>query len=93
MSELTDLYSKNFSSSKKKFFENRVRDVSVDMPELSAIQYVLAEMRSEGMKDGGMIDKPLGAGGKKSGPPPKSGPNPQGLNIKSNTAKTVKLEK
>ena len=41
----------------------------------------------------GLIDKPLGAGGKKSGPPPKRGPNPQGLNIKSNTAKTVKLEK
>ena len=59
MSELTDLYSKNFSLSKKKFFENRVRDVSVDMPELSAIQYVLAEMRAAGMKDGGImsIDK------------------------------------
>ena len=33
------------------------------------------------------------SGGVKSGPPPKSGPNPQGLNIKSNTVKTVKLEK
>ena len=44
-------------------------------------------------KKGGLVDKPLGAGGKKSGPPPKRGPNPQGLNIKSNTAKTVKLEK
>ena len=31
--------------------------------------------------------------GKKSGPPPKKGPNPQGLNIKNNTVKTVKLEK
>jgi len=31
--------------------------------------------------------------GKKSGPPPKRGPNPQGLNIKNNTVKTVKLEK
>ena len=55
MSELTDLYSKNFSPSKKKFFEYRVRVVSVDMPELSAIQYVLAEMREEGMKDGGIM--------------------------------------
>ena len=27
--------------------------------------------------------------GKKFGPPPKSGPNPQGLNIKNNTVKTV----
>ena len=31
--------------------------------------------------------------GKKSGPPPKRGPNPQGLNIIYNTVKTVKLEK
>ena len=31
--------------------------------------------------------------GKKFGPPPKSGPNPQGLNIGYNTVKTVKLEK
>ena len=31
--------------------------------------------------------------GKKSGPPPKSGPTPQGLNINHNTVKTVKLEK
>jgi|TARA_R100001086_G_scaffold6002_1_gene3756 hypothetical protein len=31
--------------------------------------------------------------GKKSGPPPKSGPTPQGLNINYNTGKTIKLEK
>ena len=30
---------------------------------------------------------------KTSGPPPKSGPTPQGLNINYNTVKTVKLEK
>ena len=159
MSELTDKYSKNFSPERKKEFEKRVREIGADMSELSAIQYVLAEMRSEMklggrvdklleaggkksggrvhlksgsktlsnyskdivdeyldnvkegykgsikkyilefygpeylMSKGGLIDKPLGAGGKKSGPPPKSGPNPQGLNIKSNTVKTVKLEK
>ena len=29
--------------------------------------------------------------GKKSGPPPKSGPNPQGLNINYNTVKTVTI--
>ena len=29
--------------------------------------------------------------GKKSGPPPKRGPQPQGLNYKNNTVKTVKL--
>ncbi len=31
--------------------------------------------------------------GKKSGPPPRSGPDAQGLNINYNTVKTVKLEK
>ncbi len=94
MSELTDKYSKNFSTRKKKEFEKRVRELAgqIDMTELSAILYVLAEMRSE-MKLGGRVDKPLGAGGKKSGPPPKRGPNPQGLNIRNNTVKTVKLEK
>ena len=80
MSELTDKYSKNFSKEKKQEFEKRVRDMLGNMSELSAIQLVLKEMR-EGMKDGGMIDKPLGSGGVKSGPPPKSGPNPQGLKI------------
>ena len=50
------------------------------MSELSAIQLVLAEMRDE-MKDGGMIDKPLGSGGVKSGPPPKRGPDSQGLKV------------
>ena len=93
MSELTDKYSKNFSKAKKKEFEKRVFDNLGAMSELSAIQLVLAEMRAEGMKLGGLVDKPLGAGGKKSGPPPKKGPNPQGLNIKNNTVKTIKLEK
>jgi hypothetical protein len=88
MSELTDKYSKNFSPSRKKEFEKRVREIGADMSELSAIQYVLAEMRSEGMKDGGMIDKPLGSGGVKSGPPPKSGPNPQGLKVPLKQVKT-----
>jgi len=31
--------------------------------------------------------------GKKFGPPPKSGPAAQGLNINYNTAKSVRLEK
>ena len=30
---------------------------------------------------------------KKAEPPPKRGPKPQGLKIKNNTVKTVKLEK
>ena len=140
MSALTDKYSKNFSPSKKKIFEKRVFDNLGNMSELSAIQLVLAEMRAEGMKDGGpilkispylekrfkmykdlksrgykdrtlnkylrpgekelfekyrtlnakggLIDKPLGSGGVKSGPPPKRGPNPQGLNIPLKQVKT-----
>ena len=44
------------------------------MSEMAAIQLVLAEMFQEGKKDGGMIDKPLGSGGVKSGPPPKEVP-------------------
>ena len=50
---------------------------------------ILAEMRVLGFSKGGLIDKPLGAGGKKSGPPPKIGPSSKGLNIKGNTVKTV----
>ena len=88
MSELTDKYSKNFSPEKKKIFEKRVADNLGAMSELSAIQLVLAEMRAEGMNDGGMIDKPLGSGGVKSGPPPKRGPNPQGLKVPLKQVKT-----
>ena len=88
MSALTDEYSKNFSDEKRKEFEKRVRDTAGNMSELSAILLVLEEMRQEGMKDGGMIDKPLGSGGVKSGPPPKRGPNPQGLNVPLKQVKT-----
>jgi len=87
MSELTDKYSKNYSPERKKEFERRVREIGADMSELSAIQLVLAEMREE-MKDGGMIDKPLGSGGVKSGPPPKRGPTPQGLKVPLKQVKT-----
>ena len=64
MSSLTDKYTKNKSASERKTFEKRVFDLLGNMSELSAIQLVLAEMRS-GNKKGGLIDKPLGAGGKK----------------------------
>jgi len=87
MSELTDKYSKNYSPERKKEFERRVREIGADMSELSAIQLVLAEMREE-MKDGGMIDKPLGSGGVKSGPPPKRGPDSQGLKVPLKQVKT-----
>jgi hypothetical protein len=40
------------------------------------------------MKDGGMIDKPLGSGGVKSGPPPERGPDSQGLKVPLKQVKT-----
>ena len=80
MSSVTDLYTKNYSTERKKEFERRVREMSGNMSEESAADLVAKEMREE-MKDGGMIDKPLGSGGVKSGPPPKSGPDPQGLKV------------
>ena len=47
MSELTDKYSKNFSPSKKKEFEKRVRDLAGQMSEESAIDLVLKELFDE----------------------------------------------
>ena len=64
MSSLTDKYTKNYSASKRKAFEIRVFENLGNISELSAIQLVLAEMRS-GNKKGGLVDKPLGSGGKK----------------------------
>ena len=64
MSSLTDKYTKNYSAAKRKAFEKRVFENLGNMSELSAIQLVLAEMRA-GNKKGGLIDKPLGSGGKK----------------------------
>ena len=64
MSSLTDKYTKNYSTAKRKEFEKRVFENLGSMSELSAIQLVLAEMRSSNKK-GGLVDKPLGAGGKK----------------------------
>ena len=46
MSELTDKYSKNFSPSKKKEFEKRVRELDGLMSEESAIDLVLKEFIS-----------------------------------------------
>ena len=63
MSSLTDKYTKNWSAAKTKAFEKRVSENLGNMSELSAIQLVLAEMRA-GNKKGGLIDKPLGSGGK-----------------------------
>ena len=52
-------------------------------------QEIRRSQKSIKVATGGLIDKPLGAGGKKSGPPPKKGPSSKGLNIKGNTVKTV----
>jgi hypothetical protein len=94
MSKLTDSVTKNFSPAKKKEFFKRYNDLLGSEKEDIIVDIILRELFDEKLfKKGGLVDKPLGAGGKKSGPPPKRGPNPQGLNIKSNTAKTVKLEK
>ena len=87
MSSITDLYTKNYSPERKKEFERRVREIAGNMSEESAADLVAKEMREE-MKDGGMIDKPLGSGGVKSGPPPKSGPTPQGLKVPLKQVKT-----
>ena len=59
MSSLTDKYTKNYSASIRIAF-----DMLGNMSEESAASLVAAEMRS-GNKKGGLIDKPLGAGGKK----------------------------
>jgi len=52
MSSLTDKYTKNYSPSKRKAFEKRVFENLGSMSELSAIQLVLAEMRSSNNKGG-----------------------------------------
>jgi hypothetical protein len=93
MSKLTDSVTKNFSPAKKKEFFKRYNDLLGSESEDIIVDIVLRELFEEGFSKGGFVDKPLGAGGKKSGPPPKRGPNPQGLNIRNNTVKTVKLEK
>ena len=73
-------YMANADKATQQKFNEIVKDLRVDMSLDSAVSEALRQMR-EGSKDGGMIDKPLGSGGVKSGPPPKSGPNPQGLKV------------
>jgi|TARA_R110000796_G_scaffold237797_1_gene357971 hypothetical protein len=65
MAGLLDSYTKNKSAEDKKEIERRVKEIGADMSLQSAILYVLAEMREEAKKKGGLIGKPLGAGGKK----------------------------
>ena len=83
-------YMANADKATQEKFNKIVDDLRIDMSLESAVSEALRQMREmrQGKKRGGMIDKPLGSGGIKSGPPPKSGPNPQGLKI---PLKQVKL--
>ena len=76
-------YMTNADKATQQKFNKLVSDLRIDMSLESAVSEALRQMREmrKGKKGGGMIDKPLGSGGVKSGPPPKSGPNPQGLKI------------
>ena len=57
-------YLKYGSAAEQEKFNKLVSEMNIDMSLQSAISLALAEMRS-GNKKGGLIDKPLGAGGKK----------------------------
>ena len=57
-------YLKYGSAAEQEKFNKLVSEMSIDMSLQSAISLALAEMRS-GNKKGGLVDKPLGAGGKK----------------------------
>ena len=60
MSSLIDEYTKNKSPEDKKEVERRVREMTGNMSELSALMLVLEEMRQEGKKDGGIMSKRVG---------------------------------
>ena len=60
MSSLIDEYTKNKSPEDKKEVERRVREITGNMSELSALMLVLEEMRQEGKKDGGIMSKRVG---------------------------------
>ncbi len=76
-------YMANADKATQQKFNEIVKDLRVDMSLDSVVSEALRQMREmrQGKKSGGMIDKPLGSGGVKSGPPPKSGPTPQGLKV------------
>jgi len=57
-------YLKYGSAAEQEKFNKLVNEMNIDMSLKSAISLALAEMRS-GNKKGGLVDKPLGAGGKK----------------------------
>ena len=57
-------YLKYGSAAEQEKFNKLVNEMNINMSLESAISLALAEMRS-GNKKGGLVDKPLGAGGKK----------------------------
>ena len=57
-------YLKYGSAAEQEKFNKLVSEMNIDMSLQSAISLALAEMRS-GNKKGGLVDKPLGSGGKK----------------------------
>jgi len=57
-------YLKYGSVAEQEKFNKLVNEMNINMSLKSAISLALAEMRS-GNKKGGLVDKPLGAGGKK----------------------------
>ena len=57
-------YLKYGSAAEQEKFNKLVNEMNINMSLKSAISLALAEMRS-GNKKGGLVDKPLGAGGKK----------------------------
>ena len=67
-------YLPNASKAEQEAFKTKVKDYEVDMSHDSAVSLALSEARSIKKKSMGGL-----SGGVKSGPPPKKGPNPQGL--------------
>ena len=57
-------YLKYGSAAEQEKFNKLVNEMNINMSLESAISLALAEMRSSNKK-GGLVDKPLGAGGKK----------------------------
>ena len=74
--DLGKKYLPNASKAEQEAFKAKVSDYQVDMSHDSAVSLALKETRDlkvKGKNMGGL------SGGVKSGPPPKKGPNPQGL--------------
>lgn len=74
--DLGKRYLPNASKAEQQAFKEKVSDLQVDMSHDSAVSLALKDfqkIKPKGKNTGGL------SGGVKSGPPPKKGPNPQGL--------------